>query len=113
MTEEFTKAFSTYMMPVAQKAATDGLLNDMTLARKALPLGTKTGPGFIEIRTYSKWENIEKFNPFALMSKVHPDVNFEEMGAKFEGKIDMTHTEVYELIGVITPETVAAASKTK
>lgn len=101
------------MMPVAQKAASEGLLNDMTLARKALPKGTKTGPSFIEIRMHSKWENIEKFNPFPLMQKVHPNVNFEEMGAKFDGKVEMTHTEVYELIGVITPETVAAADKTK
>lgn len=95
---EYVKLELTYFKPFHAERVSRGIMNNWGLYKPAIPYGDKFAFDYMTLNGYASWEDITKNNPPDVWSKVHGNLNFNEIHDKILSKRNTINNELWELV---------------
>jgi len=95
---EYVNLEITYFKPFHVERVARGVMTNWSLYKTAIPYGDKYEFDYMTLNGYPSWEDITKNNPPDVWSKVHGNLNFDEIHSKILSKRNTINNELWELV---------------
>jgi len=98
---EYVNLEITYFKPFHTERVSRGIMNNWSLYKPAFPYGEKYEFDYMTLNGFTAWDDITRNNPPDVWSKVHGNLNFDEIHSKILSKRATVNNELWELVAYV------------